>query len=74
MLKKFALNEEKGDGMKTLRKVIKAITIIAGVLLILAISGYDSGSALNTGLIVICTTWILTILLINYKEVVNKYD
>lgn len=59
--------------MKTARKVVKAITIIAGILLVLAISGYDSGEVANTFLIVICTTWLSIILFINYREAVRKY-
>lgn len=59
--------------MEKARKIIKAITAISGLLLAMAISGYDSGSVANTVLIIICGTWLTTILLVNYREVVRKY-
>lgn len=59
--------------MKIAKRIVKAITIIAGFLLVLSISGYDEGTVANTVLIVTCTTWLTTILLINYGEAVKKY-
>ena len=59
--------------MKTARKVTRAITIIAGILLVLSISGYDSGNTANTFLIVVSSVWLMTVLFINYRELVRKY-
>lgn len=59
--------------MKIARKITKTLTWIAGLVLVLAIAGVDSNSDTPMIIAVMCMAWLVMILIINYRELVQKY-
>ena len=59
--------------MKIARKITKTLTWIAGLVLVLAIAGVDSNSDAPMIIAVMCMAWLVMILIINYRELVQKY-